>query len=85
MAVSFSTSSGNVSRTDNGYYLVQVTVNGTVKVVAVSSTAPVPELKAFLRDDSGLTADLATITTIGTQVQTKIDAVPPLEDTLDSS
>ena len=52
MAVSFSTSSGNVSRTDNGYYLVKVTVNGTVKVVAVSGTAPVPELKAFLRDDS---------------------------------
>lgn len=82
MSVSFDNSAGNVSRTDNGYYLVKVTVDNTTQVVAIKT---VVELKAHLITATGISTTLETIETIAESVSPLLTSSAPLEDTLDAS
>lgn len=87
MAISFSSSAGNVTLTDNNYLLVKLTVDSDIKVIAVSNTAAaVAEVKAYLRNASGAQATIDTIDTVGASIQTVIDAGSiPREDALDTA
>lgn len=82
MTITFDNSAGNVSRTDNGYYLVKVTVDSVVQVVAIKS---VVELKAHLITASGISTTLETIESIADSVSPLLVSSAPLEDTLDAS
>lgn len=82
MTITFNNSAGNVSRTDNGYYLVKVTVDNVVQVVAIKS---IVELKAHLITASGISTTLETIETIAESVSPLLVGSAPLEDALDAS
>ena len=87
MAISFSSSAGNVTLTDNNYLLVKLTVDSDTKVIAVSNTsAAVAEVKAYLRNESGAQTTLDSIDSVGNSLQSVIDAGGIVrEDTLDTN